>query len=123
MPQTGSVANRSDDGAVGVVQHHGGAAREAHDERGAAVDLALHADRAAVLLDDLARAGEADAGAGDASLDVRAALKALEDALLVGAGDAHAAVAHAEHHLAVLHLEPDVDLAAVGRILDRVADE
>src|SRR6185503_12655256 len=67
---------------------------EAHGEGAALADLALEGDRAAVLLDDLLRAGEADAGAGDAALDVTAALEALEDARLVGAGDADAAVLH-----------------------------
>src|SRR6185436_2659458 len=68
--------------------------REAHGKGAALGDLALDRDRAAVLLDDLARAGEADAGALEAALDVGAALEALEDPPLVGAGNADAAIAH-----------------------------
>src|SRR5678815_1779716 len=53
---------------------------ETHGEGAALPDLALHRDCAAVLLDDLLRAGEADAGALEAAFDVGAALEALEDA-------------------------------------------
>src|SRR5687768_7238255 len=83
---------------------------------------ALHRQAAAVQLDDLARDGEADAGAGEAAGDVRAALEAREDALEVRRRDADAAVLDAEQDFGRPRLQPHAHLAPFGRVLDGVGD-
>src|SRR4051794_36688255 len=66
--------------------------RQANREDAAAAFLARHGDAAIVALDDLAGAGQADAGAADAAFDVARSLEAFEDAIDVAGGDAEALV-------------------------------
>src|SRR5438552_2898191 len=83
--------------------------------------LSIHSEAAAVQLDEASRQGEAQPGA---LLQVRGArlLEGLEDARLVGGGDAGAVVAHAEHHLVAGGARADVDVPAALGELDRVGE-
>src|SRR5262249_47575036 len=81
-------------------------------------------DVAAHSADQLVADVEAEPGAADATGHVRVdAVELLEDAALLVDGDAEAFVADVEDHVALVRLDPDIDHAAVGRVLDRVLDE
>src|SRR5712692_10797883 len=56
--------------------------RQAHRERRAAALLAVHGNGPAVAVQDVPCAGQTDARAADALLDVAGALKSLEDTSL-----------------------------------------
>src|SRR5205823_7064606 len=51
------------------------------------------------------------------------AVELVEDPLALRARDAEPLVGHLDLALAVLRIDPDLDLAALGRVLDRVVDE
>ncbi len=75
-------------------------------------------------LGDVLDQGQADAGAADRLEPDRAGpVEALEDAVLLLRIDAGAPVAHAEHQPLALPAQGDLDLLAVGRVLDGVVDE
>src|SRR5207248_10098737 len=88
---------------------------------------ALRGDRAAVGLDDLLRAGQADARADGAPGDVPAAVEALKDVRQVAGGDADPAIRHAQHRNAPvadgLAAHHERDRAAGGAVLDGVYEQ
>src|SRR5438045_1783345 len=98
--------------------------RQRHGERAALVDLRLDGDVPAVHPDHLAGQRQAQARAGDLrDPRVLGAVEALEDPLGVLGADADAGVGDGYRDLAVVHLDRDRHLAALGRVLQRVADE
>ena len=67
---------------------------------------------------------QADSGAPDAPPPGRlAARELLEDAPLLGHGDAQAAIAHADGRPAAFLQDVDPDLTARGRVLDRIIQQ
>src|SRR5690606_1653637 len=89
-------------------------------ERAAAADLRLDPDLPAVLLDGELAERQPHARVVAVVDGVARLLEGVEDALLVGLGDALAVVAHAEHEVPVLPPGPEVDVAAPAGVLDRV---
>ena len=85
---------------------------------------ALHGDLSGVRLDDPLHEAEAEAGALDLRRDdVGRAVERIEDLRLVGGGDADAAIGHADSTSPPAEAARDADPAAVGAVLDRVADQ
>src|SRR5204862_2384772 len=81
-------------------------------------------DPAAHVLDELAADVEPEAGSADALLHERVdAVELLEDPLLLLPGDPEALVAHGEPRVAVVGVDPDLDVAAVRRVLRGVLDQ
>src|SRR5439155_21545936 len=94
--------------------------REARALTGLGVDLeaAVHA------LDELAADVEPQAAAAHAAGLLRVeAVELLEDPLALGARDPQPLVRDLDEALAVLRVEPNLDLAALRRVLDRVVDQ
>src|SRR5712691_1687414 len=93
-------------------------------ELGAAADFAFDPDAAAVHFDDVLGDGEAQAGAaelaGARSVD---AIEALEDARLVGGGDADAGIGDGEDDFGAAGFGADRDLAARERVLRGVVEQ
>src|SRR5262249_61275967 len=74
--------------------------------------------------DELVADVETEAGTAYAAGHVRIdAIELLEDHALLLGGDPEPLVLNAEDHVLVVRLNPDLDPAAVGRVLDRVLDE
>ncbi len=94
-------------------------------EGGALAGGAGGPDAAAVLVDDAATDGEAEAGAAQgAGVGGVALLEAVEDVFELVGGDAAALVADLDEGFAVVEIAGgEVDLAAGGRELDGVRDE
>src|SRR6266849_4249419 len=90
----------------------------------AAADFAFDPDAAAMHFDDVLGDGEAQAGAaelaGARSVD---AIEALEDARLVGGGDANAGIGDGEDDFGAAGLGADRDLAARERVLRGVVEQ
>src|ERR1700712_4894941 len=102
----------------------GSCARNAEVERGAATELALDPERAAVLLHQRARDGEPEAGATVVALVLSVRLLvALEHGLQLVASDADALVLDREQAARVLGLDPHRHLAAPAGELERVSDQ
>src|SRR5947209_548383 len=85
-------------------------------------NAAFGANRAAVQLDDLTRAGQSDTTTGDLLLDVGAAVEPLEDEGQIAGRDTLALILDT-HHRAVI--EPDVnsDRATTWAVLDGVVQQ
>ncbi len=99
----------SGDGGVGVGGDRLGGAGQGYQHDGAGLGRAFDADRAAVVVDDLADDGEAEAGAvGFAGAD-----EGVEDVIADGRRDAGALVddANLEGVAATLHLDEDAVMA------------
>jgi hypothetical protein len=94
--------------------------RHVEAEGAALAQRALHAEPAAVRLDELAADGEADAAALGR---VGALLELVEDALVLLRGDAGPRIPNAHPHAFVLLDDDDLDRPAAGRVLHRVAEE
>src|SRR6187402_1906498 len=96
------------------------AARQAHAKSGALCQSALHGDlaaqEAAVFPDDPQPDAEA------AGMALSPSLEALEDTLLIGFGDAHAVVLHAQRCPLVIAAHGDRDRLSVP-VADRVRDQ
>ena len=85
--------------------------------------FAFNPDPAAVHLDDLTRDGQPEAGAEDLAGRLLVTLVAAEQPLEELGRDADAVVADADVDLSTVHGACDHDLPAVGRVLDRVAEQ
>src|SRR3954471_1407340 len=97
-------------------------AGETEPEPAAVADRALHSDRAAVRLDDLARDHQAEPAADDARA-AGGAGEALEDAGELVGGDAGAVVLDAGGDEGGLHLDDRLDRPRRRGELDRVAEQ
>src|SRR5712691_127331 len=100
-----------------------GTQRQANDERGPGAFLALDADGAAVTVDDVARAGQADACATDAPLDVARSLKPLEDAIVIPLRNANAVIFHFEDRPVPVALQRQLDVAPLRAVLHGVVQQ
>src|SRR3954447_22930410 len=98
--------------------------REPHGEAGALALHAAHLERAAVGLDHLAGDRETQAGALDLQgAGQRRAEEALEEAVLLLARDADAAVLDGDLDELLAAGDPDLRGAPERRVLDRVRDQ
>ena len=98
--------------------------RDLDRERRAPVGFGLDPDAPAHHAHEFARDVETEAGAADPAGHVRVeAIELLEDAPVLGVGDPEALVTHSEADSAVVAPDPELDRAAVRRVLDRVLDE
>ncbi len=97
--------------------------RQTDRERGAHPQGAAHADAAAHQLDQLPRDGGAKTCATELPRGGRIGLcKGVEDALQMLRGDADAGVLHLDHQRAVVVVQPQQHMAALGE-LERVAQQ
>src|SRR6266849_5409492 len=93
-------------------------------ELGAAADFAFDPDAAAVHFDDVLGDGEAEAGAAEfAGARGVDAVEALEDARLVGGGDADAGIGDGEDDFGVAGFGADGDFAAREGVLRGVVEQ
>ena len=91
---------------------------------GADADLALDPDAAAMHFDEVLGDGEAETGAARfAGASGVHAVEALEDAGLVGGGNADAGIRDSENHAVILQLGAEDDFAAGQRVLDGVVEQ
>src|SRR5688572_24482841 len=101
--------------------------RETHGERGRPVFHAFHTDLATVLLDDMPRAGETDAGSPDRSRDIRPPEVRVEHAIQLLRWDADAAVRDGQPRpsstVADVGSGGDRDLGVGSAVLHRVGDQ
>src|SRR3954471_10556691 len=98
--------------------------RKCNGKGGALAEGAVEPHLAAVQLDEAACKGKAEAGAlGLARVIAPDLLEFLENRGMVLRRDADAGVLHRDFYLAVESLRRDVDLAAVGRELDRIRQQ
>src|SRR5690606_8465012 len=95
--------------------------RDAEGHRRPLPHLALHLHAPAVRLDDAARDGEAEAGAGAAG--AARLPERVEEARALLLGDARPGVRDAEDDVAAVARRAHGDAAALGRELDRVVDQ
>src|SRR5579885_106034 len=99
--------------------------RQREPERAAFADGAVHRDRPAHLVNDGFRDEQAQAHSPEAAGADRglALVEAAEDAGLLVLRDADAPIPNGHLGIFAVPLHPDLNLAAIGRVLDGVADE
>src|SRR5581483_4189181 len=129
MPALQPVAGRSPIGGRRLrrIAYRGSIERQAHRDDCLAAFDALNGDGAAVLLDDLARAGQADATTPDSPHHITGTPEAIEDARQVRLGNAHAVISYAEHGPVAFipRFSPrgDLDLPAIRAVFHRVLED
>src|SRR5438067_13536627 len=97
---------------------------ELEKERRALVAVRLDPDATAHAADQLLADVEAEAGPSHAPDHLRVgAVELLEDPVLVLGRNPKPLVLHGEANGAVVLVDLDLDVAALGRVLDRVLDE
>src|SRR5690348_14082160 len=93
--------------------------RHVDAEDGAFALATFDLERATVALDDVSRAGQANARASDAALDIACPLKPLEHAVHVGSRDTDPMVFHFDDRpVAVDPARAEKNVATLGAVLD-----